>query len=60
MATDICSAFRKNADGSWTCIKPVTLQGPNGKVGIGAGASFARGSLFMGLDVAAWLDQNCK
>jgi hypothetical protein len=25
-----CHAFRRNADGSWSVVQPVTIQGPNG------------------------------
>ncbi len=56
---EICQSFRKNADGSWTSIGSVTINGPNGSIQIGPGMTFQRGVLFMGLDLAAWLDENC-
>ncbi len=60
MAQNICQSFRKNADGSWTSIQSVTITGQGGgQIQIGAGMTFTRGVQFMGLDLAAWLDQNC-
>ena len=56
---DICSAFRRNPDGSWTSIGSVSIKGPSGQVQVGTGMTFNRGVLFLGLDIAAWLDQNC-
>jgi len=35
-----CEAFRKNPDGSWTCIKPVTISRPTGQIQIGPGMTF--------------------
>lgn len=54
-----CSAFQRNPNGSWTSIKSVTINGPNGQIQISPGMTFIRGVLFMGLDLAAWLDENC-
>ena len=49
-------AFRRNADGSWSCIRDVTLNGPNGRMQVLAGTTFPRGRLFMGVDVAGFLE----
>ncbi len=54
-----CEAFRKNPDGSWTCIKPVTISGPNGTVKLGAGMTFSPGVAFMGVDLAKLLEEHC-
>ena len=55
-----CSAFKKNPNGSWTCIKPVTISKPDGgQVSLSPGITITRGVSFMGLDVAKWLDENC-
>ena len=59
MADSACNAFRRNPDGSWTCLRPVTIKGPHGEVSIGPGASFQPGTQMMGLDVGAWLNANC-
>jgi hypothetical protein len=39
------------------CTKPIKIDGPNGPIIIGQGASFEPGALFMGLDLAKQLDQ---
>ena len=55
-----CEAFKKNPNGSWTCIKPVTIKGPKGEIGIGVGMTFTRGVSFMGINLAELLDKDCK
>jgi len=62
MATpqEICSAFQKNSDGSWSSVKSVTITSPQGgQIQIGPGMTFRAGVLFMGLDLAKYLDQIC-
>ncbi len=55
-----CDAFKKNPDGSWSSIKPVTISGPTGgSIKIGSGITFRKGVQFMGVDLAALLDANC-
>jgi hypothetical protein len=54
---NLSEAFRQNADGSWSCVAPVTLDHPKGRVQVTPGTTFARGTRFMGIDVAEWLDQ---
>jgi hypothetical protein len=54
---DLSHAFRRNADGSWTCVAPATLDGPNGRIQVTPGTTFARGEIFMGVDIAALLDR---
>ena len=53
-------AFRRNADGSWCCIRNVTLNGPNGRIQVTEGATFRRGMSFMGIDLAGFLDQQAR
>jgi hypothetical protein len=50
-------AFQRNADGSWTCVQPATLEGPNGRIQVPEGVHLKRGMLFMGVELARWLDQ---
>lgn len=49
-------AFRRNEDGSWSCIRDVTLNGPGGRIQVTAGARFQPGARFMGVDLAGFLD----
>ncbi len=50
-------AFRRNPDGSWSCIAPATLQHPTGRMEVAAGSVFMEGRDFMGVDLAAWLNE---
>lgn len=51
------SAFWRNEDGSWICIDPITLDHPKGRVQVAPGTILFPGMLYMGIDLAAWLDQ---
>jgi hypothetical protein len=51
------TAFQRNVDGSWTCVAPATLDGPNGRIQVTPGSTFARGMIFMGVDIAALLER---
>ena len=58
--SDLCDAFEHNSDGSWTSVKVVAISSPNrGQIHIWPGMTFSSGGDFMGVDVAAFLDQNC-
>ncbi len=50
-------AFQRNADGSWTCVQATTLDGPNGRMQVPEGSTYRRGALFMGVELARWLDE---
>ena len=54
---EFLSRFQRQPNGVWSCTKPINVNGPNGPVVIGQGASFRPGALFMGLDLAKELDQ---
>jgi hypothetical protein len=53
---EILAAFRHNTDRSWTCVKAVAINHPAGRIEIVAGTTLVRGTRFMGVDLAAWLD----
>jgi hypothetical protein len=46
-------SFRRNSDGTWSVIKPISIGG----VRMGPGFTFSRGASFCGLDVATVLDR---
>lgn len=50
-------AFKRNDDGSYSVIKPVVIEGPNGKISLNPGITFRRGVAFMGIDIAKILDE---
>ena len=50
-------SFRRNDDGSWTCIVPATVLHPKGRIQVAEGSRFFPGTVFMGVDLAAWLEE---
>jgi len=55
-----CGAFRRNLLGSWSALRLVTIQGPEGPISIRRGKTFRLEDYHKGLDVAALLEQNCR
>ena len=55
--SDVRGAFARNADGSWVCITPVTIEHPQGRMQVSPGTTVKPGEAFMGIDLAAWLEQ---
>ena len=53
-------AYKRNDDGSWTCIKQTLLQGPFARILIDQGTIFYPEQLFMGIDVSAYLEASKK
>jgi hypothetical protein len=51
-----CSDFVRNSNGSWSPVRPVTING----VTMGPGVAFAPGVAFGGVDLAAVLNQQCS
>jgi len=60
MTPDLCETFRRNFDGSWTCIKPSVLTVDGGQtVTIEVDQTVSPGELLGGYDLAAYLEQTC-
>ncbi len=55
-----CDAFEKDSDGKWHCTAAVSIEIENRMMVIGEGLTFTKGVLFMGVDIAKWLDENCS
>ena len=55
--TKLTKTFRRNDDGSWTCIALASLNGPNGRIQVTPGTTLAPGARFMGVDLVAWLEK---
>ena len=51
-----CDAFRRNADGSWLCVEPATIQGPSARIDASPGRVYRRGVRKDGFDLAEFLD----
>jgi hypothetical protein len=57
MPDDFAAHFCRNDDGSWTCTSAATLHGPNGRIQVATGSTFYPGTIFMGFDIAEWLQK---
>jgi hypothetical protein len=57
---NFAKAFRRNPDGSWTRIAAATWSGPNGRIQVNVGSSFAPGFLYMGVDLAMLLNDEAS
>ena len=53
-------AFKRDHDGAWICVRDVTLEGPGGRIQLAAGTRPERGQLFMGVDLAGFIEANAR
>jgi hypothetical protein len=49
--------FKRDADGSWRCVAPARIEHPNGRIEVTPGTRLTLGTRFMGVDLAAWLEE---
>ena len=54
-----CSDFRRNPDGSWTCIVQTKIAGYAAVIDVNQGTIFWKGQLVNGLSLVGWLEKNC-
>jgi hypothetical protein len=60
MTPDLCEAFRRNSDGSWTCTRQsVVTVGGGQTVTIEVDRTVRPGELLGDYDLAAYLEQAC-
>ncbi len=55
--SEFVGRFQREPTGSWTCVRPIKIDGPNGPLFITPGQSFGPGALFLGIDLAKELDR---
>jgi hypothetical protein len=55
-----CEPFQKNPDGTWSTVTPADIQTSIGAIRIPPGMIFTRNKPVWGVDVAAYLDENCS
>ena len=55
--SELLSSFRREANGDWTCIKPVLIDGTVRNVAFVPGVTVSRVDLYMGVDIARDLDE---
>ena len=54
---EFLSRFQREPTGTWTCIRPIKIDVPDGPLFVAQGQSFAPGGSFLGLDLAKELDR---
>ena len=54
---EVLKSFHRQPDGTWVCTRYTTFEGPTGRMQVTPGTAFARGTTFMGSDLAKWLDE---
>ena len=53
-------AFEKDDVGTWRCLKGCSVSIDKTEMVFTEGSEFVKGNLYMGIDVAKWLDENAK
>lgn len=56
MPEDAINSFKRNPDGTWTCIKETMIFGYGGIIRIEPGMTFAKGEFRWGVDVPGILE----
>ena len=51
-------AFKKESDGNWHCIQACSIEMENKEIVFAKDMMFISGTLYLGIDVAKWLDEN--
>jgi hypothetical protein len=54
---DFIKHFVRVGPGMWTCVRNGDYQGPHGRVQVTVGSTFTIGTSFMGVDMAALLEE---
>lgn len=54
--TNFLKGFRRNDDGSWTCVAKASYSGHDGTIQVTPGTTFAPGTTFLGVDLVGWLE----
>ena len=50
--------FVRVQSGTWVCVREGEFTSPKGRIQVAVGTTFTRGTSFMGMDVAQWLDEH--
>jgi len=56
--TTTTDAFEKDAKGNWHCLKGCSINIEKTEIVFTAGMEFNEGNLYMGVNVAKWLEEN--
>jgi len=52
----LLESFRRDADGNWTCIKPILFDGPARNLAVMPGTKIKQTDYIMGMKIARELD----
>ena len=52
--------FRRNPDGTWTCIQPTPIKVGKRVLAISKDMTFTKGVPYLVVDVAGWLEEQSK
>jgi hypothetical protein len=55
-----CDGFVRNSNGCWSPTRQVRINASSGNGSIGPGMTFCTGTMFMGLNLAEMLNQQCS
>ena len=53
-------SFTKDEEGNWTCVQACSLTIDLKEMRFSEGLTFAKGTPYMGVDIADWLEKNIK
>jgi hypothetical protein len=54
-----CNDFRRGSDGSWTVLRPTTIEPQGAAMSLAPGQTFAKNQWVGGIDLTTVLDRNC-
>jgi hypothetical protein len=54
------AAFEKDSEGNWLCTQGCSIEIDKKEIVFTQGMSFTKGTPFMGVDVAEWLEENTE
>ena len=57
---NLAEAFARDDDGNWICTQACSLTIDQKELRFNEGLTFAKGTPFMGVDIADWLEKNVK
>ena len=57
---NLTDAFTRDDDGNWTCNQACSLTIDQKEIRFNQGLTFTKGTPFMGVDVADWLEKNAN
>ncbi len=57
---NLAEAFTRDDDGNWICAQACSLTIDQTELRFNQGLTFAKGTPYMGVDIADWLEKNVK